>query len=179
MEFQMQRNCSAQLLLAVLALAAAAATAAASTQGYISPPSKVPDFNPAAWNQAYKLTLKSVPATSSSKELLQSLRFPNTMLRGIQLPQDCSSDGFDTASPAGVALVSMAAAQQHQQGWPSLWLQRCCLQRNTSAIAATPAIVAPSLAAAAAAAESYPDTSLLAPGYAADAVVLQFLDQPP
>jgi hypothetical protein len=108
-QVQVQRNCSTQLLLAVLALAAAV-TAAASNQGDIAPPYKVPDFNPAAWNQAYQLTLKNVPATCSSKELLQSLRFPNTMLRGIQLPQECSSDGFDTASPAEAALVSLAAA---------------------------------------------------------------------
>jgi hypothetical protein len=114
-QFQVQQSSTQLVLLAFLTLAAAAtaaaAAAAASTQGYIAPPSKVPDFNPAAWNQAYKLTLKNVPATCSSKELLQSLRFPNTMLRSIQLPQECSSEGFDTASPAGVALVSLAAAQ--------------------------------------------------------------------
>lgn len=112
-QFRLQRNCCIKMLLALLGVVA---TAAAEQQtvpnGYIPPPSKVPEFDPAAWNQAYKLTLRNVSAACSSQELLQSLRFPNTMLRSIQLPQDCSSQGFDTVAPATVALVSGLVAAE-------------------------------------------------------------------
>lgn len=96
-------NCL-HLLLATVLLSTAALGQQGS--GYIYPSSGVPQFNPAAWNVAYKLTLRNVPASYSSKELLQSLRFPNTMLANIQLPQDCSKAGFDSANPSSAALVS-------------------------------------------------------------------------
>lgn len=97
-----------QLCLAVLATVLPS-TAAAWPSGYISPPAAAPEFNPAAWNQAYKLTLKGVPAASAhngTKALLQAIRFPNTMLQNVQLPQDCSDTGFDSTAAETVPLVS-------------------------------------------------------------------------
>ena len=98
-------NCLQLLAAAVMLATASAAGQQAASSGYISPPTKVPDFSPAVWNQAYKLTLRNVPASHSSKEVLQSLWFPNTMLMGVQMPQDCSRSGFDSTDAAGAKLV--------------------------------------------------------------------------
>jgi hypothetical protein len=106
-----QRHSLAQLLAAlVLAYAAAASGQQPASNGYISPPSTLPNFNPAAWNQAYKLLLRNLPAQYSSSEVLHSLTFPNAMLSTVQMPQECASEGFDTVAAAAVALVSTAPA---------------------------------------------------------------------
>lgn len=106
-----QRHSLAQLLGAlVLAYAAAASGQQPTSNGYISPPYNLPKFNPAAWNQAYKLLLRNVPAQYSSREVLHSLTSPNTLLSTVEMPQDCASEGFDSAAAAAVALVSTAHA---------------------------------------------------------------------
>lgn len=104
----LMRSCRAvkqQLLLLLLSVSTAAASQPGAPSGHIAPPSKVPDFSPAAWNQAYQLTLRNVPAEFSSQELLQSLLFPNTMLNGVQL-KECSTQGFETTTLVDAPLVS-------------------------------------------------------------------------
>lgn len=99
-------------VLALAALVFAATTspppvaAAADQTGFIiSAPAGVPSFNPAEWNQAFKLTLQGVPASLSSQQVLASLRFPNSLMPNLQLPNDCSGSGFDTTPASSVALV--------------------------------------------------------------------------
>jgi hypothetical protein len=108
------------LLLLLLLLLSGQLAAASQQSGYIPPPSTVPDFDPAVWNQAYQLTLRNVPAEVSSKELLQSLRFPNTMLKGVHL-RECSPQGFETTQLADAALVSVLCiptlSTANREGW--------------------------------------------------------------
>lgn len=104
-----RRSCSfclASLMLSAWLLTASATIQSGLGNNYIEPSSKVPDFDPAAWNQAFKLTLRSVPAAYSSGEVLHSLSFPNTMLSSSQVAGQCSVQGFDRVSAADVALVS-------------------------------------------------------------------------
>lgn len=113
---QQQHSLARLFAVSAVLLACAAATASCqqlSPDGHISPPSSAPDFNPAAWNRAYKLLLRNVPSAQySSREVLQSLKFPHTMLSTLQLPQDCASEGFDTTAAASVQLVSWAPLPQ-------------------------------------------------------------------
>lgn len=100
------RTCLARLLLSAWLLTTSATLHKASHDSYIEPSSKVPDFNPAAWNRAFKLTLRNIPAEYSSGEVLQSLSFPNTMLSSIQVAHECSVSGFDVIPASDVALGS-------------------------------------------------------------------------
>jgi hypothetical protein len=120
-----QRHSLAQLLGAlVLAYAAAASGQQPASNGYISPPYSLPTFNPAAWNQAYKLMLRNAPAQYSSREVLHSLMVPKTMLSTVQMPQDCAGEGFDAVAAAAVALVSTAPTATASKG-PNMFVSRC------------------------------------------------------
>jgi hypothetical protein len=98
--------CLVSLLLSAWLLTASATIQSGLGNSYIEPSSKVPDFNPAAWNQAFKLTLRNVPAAYSSSEVLHSLSFPNTMPSSSQVACQCLTRGFDTVSAAADVLVS-------------------------------------------------------------------------
>lgn len=106
---------------------AAAASSVDPTTGIIMPPSAgPPDFNPADWNRAYKLTIKGVPSSQSSKELKQWLGYPQASMVNVQTPQDCSRQGFNSVAAASAPLVSVVCIGQKTRDRE----QSVCAQSN-------------------------------------------------
>jgi hypothetical protein len=85
-----------------------------------------PVFDPAPWNSAYKVTFRNVPLNGTFGG--SRVSWPYAPDSAVNTPQDCFSEGFDSASAENASVVSHTTAttdKQQAAGTPIALMMGC------------------------------------------------------